>query len=40
MVRTGIWMNLISIILLTLIVYFLLPILWNFDAGTFPAGFR
>ena len=31
MVRTGIWMNLISIIILTMMVYFMLPILWNFD---------
>ena len=31
MVRVGIWMNLISIILLSLIVYFLLPLLWDFD---------
>jgi len=31
MVKTGIWMNLISIILLTLFVYFLLPLLWGFD---------
>src|SRR5690606_12223324 len=31
MVRTGIWMNLISIIFLILSVYFLLPLLWDFD---------
>ena len=36
MVKTGIWMNLISIILLTLFVYFLLPYLWNFDPSVFP----
>lgn len=36
MVKTGIWMNIISIILLALIVYFLLPLLWNFDPLTFP----
>lgn len=29
MVKKGIWMNIISIILLTLIIYFILPILWN-----------
>lgn len=40
MVRTGIWMNLISIFLLTLIVYFVLPILWGFDPGVFPATFE
>ena len=30
MVRTGIWMNLFSIAVLTLLVYFILPYLWNF----------
>ena len=39
MVKAGIWMNIISIILLTLITYFLLPLLWNFDPSTFPEGF-
>ncbi len=29
MVRKGIWMNLISIIIVTLAVYFVLPLLWN-----------
>lgn len=29
MVKKGIWMNVISIILLTLIVYFVLPLLWS-----------
>ncbi len=37
MVRTGLYMNLLSIILLTLIVYFLLPYLWEFTPGVFPA---
>ena len=36
MVKAGIWMNIISIILLTLIVYFLLPTVWGFDPHTFP----
>lgn len=31
MVRTGIWMNCISILFLILMVYFLLPLLWGFD---------
>ena len=35
MVRVGIWMNLISIILLTLFVFFLLPYLWDFDPLVF-----
>lgn len=39
MVRTGIWMNLLSIFLLTLIVYFILPMVWGFDPRVFPEGF-
>ena len=31
MVRIGIWMNVISVILLTAFVYFLLPFLWSFE---------
>ena len=31
MAKTGVWMNLFSIIFLTIIVYFLLPILWGFN---------
>jgi sodium-dependent dicarboxylate transporter 2/3/5 len=40
MVRAGIWLNVISIILLSLFTYFLLPVLWSFDPGTFPDAFR
>ncbi|NND32474.1 MAG: DASS family sodium-coupled anion symporter [Saprospiraceae bacterium] len=40
MVRTGIWMNLISILLLSVIVYFLLPYLWDFEPKAFPAQFK
>ncbi|MEO1260605.1 MAG: DASS family sodium-coupled anion symporter [Bacteroidota bacterium] len=36
MVKAGIWMNIISIILLTLVVYFFLPFLWKFDPSIFP----
>jgi sodium-dependent dicarboxylate transporter 2/3/5 len=32
MVRKGFWMNIISIILLTLIIYFVLPLLWDLNA--------
>ena len=35
MVRVGVWMNIVSIIILTLFVFFLLPILWNFDPLVF-----
>lgn len=36
MVKAGIWMNLISIVLLTLITFFFLPFLWDFEPGIFP----
>lgn len=32
MVKKGLWMNVISIIILTLMVYFILPIIWEFPA--------
>ena len=35
MVRVGVWMNIVSIIILTLFVFFLLPILWDFDPLVF-----
>ena len=40
MVKVGIWMNLISIILLCGIVYFFLPLLWDFDPNYYPDIFR
>lgn len=38
MVRAGIWMNLFSILLLTLAVYYGLEILWGIDIGHHPSG--
>ena len=40
MVKTGIWMNLISIILLTLFVYIGLDAIWNIDIGIFPDSMK
>ncbi|MDA9773429.1 DASS family sodium-coupled anion symporter [Saprospiraceae bacterium] len=40
MVKTGIWMNIISIIILSLFVYFFLQIVWGFDPYNFPNAFR
>ena len=40
MVRTGIWMNLISIFVLTLFVYFLVPLLWGLKIDEFPAAWK
>lgn len=39
MVKTGIWMNIISIILLSFFVYFVLHNLWGFDPNVFPEVF-
>ena len=36
MIRTGFWMNLISIVLITLMVYFMLPVFWDFVPQEFP----
>jgi len=35
MIKAGFWMNIISIILLTLFVYFVLPLLWDLDSFAF-----
>jgi len=40
MVRTGLWMNLISIALLTLIVYFFLPWAWGLSIEEFPESWK
>lgn len=40
MMKTGIWMNLLSIVLLFLAAYFLLPLLWNIDLNSFPENLR
>lgn len=40
MVKTGIWMNILSVLLLSAIVYFLLPTLWGFDIKPFPESFN
>ncbi len=36
MVRAGVWLNIISIIILTVMIYFVLPYLWGFDPFSFP----
>ncbi len=40
MVRTGLWMNLLSILLLSVMVYLLLPLLWGFEPLAFPEAWR
>ena len=39
MVKTGIWMNIISILFLTFMVYLMLPIIWEFDPFRFSQEF-
>ena len=40
MVKTGIIMNLISILLVSLYVYFIAPLIWNIDLNLFPTNFN
>lgn len=40
MVKTGIWLNVISIVLLSLFVFFVLSNLWGFDPNSFPQELR
>ncbi|NEV94579.1 DASS family sodium-coupled anion symporter [Psychroflexus sp. YR1-1] len=40
MVKTGIWMNVISIFILTAMVYFLLPFIWDFDPYVITQKFK
>jgi sodium-dependent dicarboxylate transporter 2/3/5 len=36
MVKTGVWLNILSILLITLMVYFILPLLWNINLEAYP----
>ena len=40
MVKAGIWMNIMSIIILTAICYFLLPWIWDFVPGSYPSDWN
>ncbi len=40
MVRVGFWMNILSILLVTAFVYFILPLVWNIDLTIYPADLR
>ncbi len=40
MMRAGVWMNLMSIVLITVFTYYLLPVLWNIEPDAFPASFN
>jgi sodium-dependent dicarboxylate transporter 2/3/5 len=36
MVKAGFWLNIISILLVTLMVYYLLPVIWGIDLESYP----
>jgi sodium-dependent dicarboxylate transporter 2/3/5 len=40
MIRTGVWMNLISIVMVTLMIYYLLPVVWDIAPYEFPSLFK
>ncbi len=40
MVRTGVALNVLSIIIVSLLVYFLLPLIWGFEPVPFPEAFK
>lgn len=40
MMKTGIWLNIFSIVLITFFTYFLLPAIWDFDISVFPEDFK
>ncbi len=40
MVRAGIWMNIISILIIVLITYFALPVIWDFIPNVFPEALK
>jgi sodium-dependent dicarboxylate transporter 2/3/5 len=40
MVKTGVWLNIISINVITIVVYFLLPYLWAFEPSICPENFK
>jgi sodium-dependent dicarboxylate transporter 2/3/5 len=40
MVKNGFWINILSVILITLAVYLLLPLLWGIDLTVFPSEYK
>ena len=40
MVRTGVWLNLISILIITILTYYALPLIWDFIPDEFPINFK
>lgn len=40
MMRSGLWMNLLSIVLISFFIYFMLPFIWDFDPAVIPQRFQ
>ncbi|WP_271766100.1 SLC13 family permease [Aquimarina algiphila] len=40
MMKKGFWLNIISIILIVIVTYYLLPYFWNFEPSSFPQEFK
>ena len=40
MVKAGVWLNLISIVFITLLIYFFMPVVWGVDLGVFPENLK
>jgi len=40
MMKTGFWLNILSILIISLIIYFALPFIWDFDPYTIPKIFK
>ncbi|WGG47937.1 DASS family sodium-coupled anion symporter [Rossellomorea sp. DA94] len=40
MVKAGVWLNLISIVFITLLIYFVMPLVWGVDLGAFPGHLK
>jgi sodium-dependent dicarboxylate transporter 2/3/5 len=39
MTRAGIWMNLLSILIISLVIYFLIPVIWRIEVSEIPEVF-
>ncbi|MBA4538726.1 DASS family sodium-coupled anion symporter [Bacillus aquiflavi] len=40
MVKAGFWINIMAIFIITLAIYFLMPMVWGIDLGTFPDALK
>lgn len=40
MIKSGIFMNVISIFIITIVTYYYLPLIWNLDPNKFPEAFK